>query len=200
MPIILPFHARIGACSVSAPGWRVMTLVDYAIIGIIALSALISLWRGFVREAFSLAIWVFALWVASSFFRDAALRLAPWVDTPSVRLGLAFVLLMMVTLVVGGLVNYLLIRLVDKTGLSGTDRLFGMVFGVARGVVLVAALVLLAGLTPFPEDPWWQASSLLPYLQELALWLLALMPEDVAGWFQFAPEAANFLPLPKESI
>ena len=54
--------------------------------------------------------------------------------------------------------------------------LLGMVFGVARGALLVCALVLLAGLTPFPQDPWWQDSVLVPYFEELALWLKDLLP------------------------
>ncbi len=158
---------------------------DLAILGIILVSALISLVRGFVREAFSLAVWVLAFWVSWTFFRPAASALEPWIATPSVRLGLAFAGLMVATLLVGGLVNYLVIRLVQKTGLSGSDRFIGMVFGAARGVLLVAVLVLLAGLTPLPADPWWQESRLIPYFEELALWLKEMMPPEVADRFQF---------------
>ena len=89
-----------------------MNWFDYAILGIIFLSAGISLIRGFVREAFSLAIWVLALWVAWTFFRDMAPLVAPWIDTPSVQLGLAFAGLLIATLIIGGLVNYLLVQLV----------------------------------------------------------------------------------------
>lgn len=163
-----------------------MNWFDYLIIGVIAVSTLISLWRGFLREAFSLAVWILAFWVGWSFFRDLAPHLETWVDTPSIRLGLAFVALMIVTLVVGGLVNFLLIKLVESSGLSGTDRLIGMVFGAARGVLLICALVLVAGLTPFPDDPWWKASVLAPYFQELALWLRDLLPPDIADRFNYA--------------
>ena len=162
-----------------------MNWFDYAILGVIALSAGISLIRGFVREAFSLAVWVLALWVAWTFFRDLAPMLGRWIATPSVQLGLAFAGLLIATLIVGGLVNYLLIQLVQVTGLSGSDRLIGMVFGVARGAVLVCVLVLLAGLTPFPQDPWWQDSVLVPYFEELALWMKDLLPEDIAHRFKY---------------
>lgn len=164
----------------------VMNWFDYLIIGVIALSAFISLWRGFVREAFSLAVWILAFWVGWNFFRDLAPHLETWVGTPSIRLALAFVILMILTLMVGGLVNFLLVKLVESSGLSGTDRLIGVVFGAARGALLVAALVLLAGLTPFPEDPWWKASVLAPYFQELALWLRDLLPQDIAERFNYA--------------
>lgn len=163
-----------------------MSWFDYAIIAVVLVSSLISLWRGFVREAFSLAIWLLAFWVSWSFFREFALQLTPWIDTPSVRLGISFGLLMLASLVVGGLVNFLLIRLVERTGLSGTDRFIGMIFGLARGILAVALLTLLAGLTPMPQDPWWRDSQLVPYFEELALWLRDWLPEDVARRFQFS--------------
>lgn len=162
-----------------------MIWIDYVILGVIGLSTIISLVRGFVREALSLVVWVFAFWVAWTFFRELADHLGVF-SVPSVRLGVAFAILFIATLIVGALVNYLIGQLVDKTGLSGTDRLIGMLFGAARGALLIAVLVLLAGLTPFPEDPWWQESRLLGHFQELATWLKGLLPEDIGERFRFA--------------
>jgi membrane protein required for colicin V production len=161
-----------------------MIWVDYVIIGIIGLSALISLIRGFMREALSLAAWVLAFWVAWTFFRELAVQL-DWFTVPSVRLGAAFVLLFIATLMLGALVNFLVGQLVEKTGLSGTDRMIGVLFGAARGAVLVAILVLLAGLTPLPNDPWWKESHLIVYFQELAVWLKELLPADIGERFNF---------------
>lgn len=162
-----------------------MNWVDFVLIGIISVSLLISLVRGFVREALSLAAWVLAFWVSWTFFRELAVHLEPWVSVPSLRLGLAFAVLLLVTLILGAMVNFLISQLVERTGLTGTDRLLGMFFGVARGVVLVAILVLLAGLTPIPNDPWWQESRLIPYFQELAVWLRGFLPVDVAKMFNY---------------
>jgi membrane protein required for colicin V production len=162
--------------------------VDFVILGVIAISALLSLLRGFIREAFSLAVWVLAFWVSWTFFRDLSLRMEGFIHTPSVRLGVAFAILMILSLTVGGLINYLVIRLIKSTGLSGSDRFIGMFFGIARGVVLMAVLVLLAGLTPLPRDPWWNDSVLIPYFQELAIWLRDLLPPEVADHFQFLTE------------
>lgn len=159
--------------------------LDIAILSTIAISTLISLFRGFIREAFSLAVWVLAFWVSWTFFRELALNMENMIATPSVRLGVAFTALMLLSLMLGGLLNYLLIQLVAKTGLSGSDRFIGMIFGAARGVLVIAVLVLVAGLTPFPADPWWQESMLVPYFQELALWLQSLLPPDIAEKFQF---------------
>lgn len=163
-----------------------MIWVDYIIIGIIALSALISLVRGFMREALSLAAWVLAFWVSWTFFRELAVYLESSITVPSVRFGVSFILLMIVTLVIGGLVNYLVRQLVEKTGLTGTDRMIGMFFGAARGALLVGIAVLLAGLTAMPADPWWHQSVLTSYFQDLAIWLRGLLPPDIADKFRYA--------------
>ena len=162
-----------------------MAWLDIVIIAIVMLSAMISLVRGFVREAFSLAIWVLAFWLSWSFFRDLEVPLREWIGSPTARLGIAFGLLMIATLTVGGLVNYLIIQLVERTGMSGTDRLIGMIFGAARGVLLVAVLVLLAGLTPLPTEPWWIESAMVGYFEELAYWLRDLLPPGLADRFRY---------------
>lgn len=159
--------------------------IDVVIVAVILISALISLIRGFVREAFSLAVWILAFWISWSFFRELAMRMETMISTPSVRLGVAFTIIMLLALAVGGLVNYLVIQLIERTGLSGSDRFIGMIFGAARGVLVIAVLVLLAGLTVFPVDPWWQESRLLPYFEELALWLRDMLPPDIADRFRF---------------
>lgn len=160
--------------------------IDYVIIGIIVLSSLISLVRGFMREALSLAAWILAFWVSWTFFRELATYFEQWITVPSMRLGVSFLLLLVVTLVLGGLVNYLVGQLVEKTGLTGTDRMIGVFFGMARGCLLVGIAVLLAGLTAIPADPWWHESVLIGYFQDLALWLRSFLPPDIASKFKYA--------------
>lgn len=157
-----------------------MIWVDFFILAIITISALLSLWRGFVREALSLASWIAALWVAMLFFQNLAAWLARWIDTPSVRSVVAFTALFVSVVLLGGLINFLAGQLVSKTGLTGTDRALGIVFGTARGVVIVAVLVMLAGLTALPQDTWWSQSLLLHHFQDMALWLRSFLPPDIA--------------------
>ena len=164
---------------------RTMTVVDYGIIAVIVLSALISLIRGFVREALSLAGWILAIWVALGFTRDLSMLLADYISAPSARLAIAFLVLFFVTLLLAGLVNFLAGQLVDKTGLSGTDRTLGVVFGSARGAVIVAILVLFAGFTAVPQDAWWSRSALLPHFQDLALWIRSFLPPDIASQIKY---------------
>ena len=162
-----------------------MIWIDYAIIGLIAISAFIGLVRGFVREVFSIATWVTAIWVGLSFSREMSFYLRTFIEHPAGRMAAAFAGLVLMTLIVGGLVGYLLRHLIDKTGLTGSDRLAGLIFGIGRGMVVVAMLVLLAGLTPLPNDPWWRESSLIAPFQSFALWLRDQAPAGMAGFVAY---------------
>lgn len=149
-----------------------MTLagIDWAIIAIIAVSALISLTRGFVKEALSLLIWVIAGLVAWLFGGALADLLVDYIATPSVRVITACVILFVLTLLLGGLINYLIGQLVLVTGLSGTDRFLGMAFGAARGALLVVVAVGLLSLAPVEADTWWRESALIPHFLLVADW------------------------------
>jgi len=147
-----------------------LTWVDWAIVAIIVVSALISLTRGFVKEALSLLTWVIAGLVAWLFGGALAELLAPYIETPSLRVIAACSILFVMTLLLGGLINYLIGQLVIATGLSGTDRFLGMVFGAARGALLVVVAVGLLSLAPVEADTWWRESVVIPHFLLVADW------------------------------
>ena len=158
-----------------------MNWADYAIIAIIGISVAVSLLRGFMREALSLITWIVALWVSLMFFQPFSEYFAPWIGVASARMVAAFVTLFVVVLVGGAIVNSIVSKLVKKTGLTGTDRVIGVLFGFARGVVVVALLVLSAGLTALPQDAWWEEAHLLNHFQGLALWMKDFLPAELAN-------------------
>lgn len=166
-----------------------MEYADLVVIGIITISILVGAIRGFIKEAFSLAVWAAAFLVAFQYSGALALQLESHIELPSARTALAFSGLFLVVLLIGGLVTFLVGKLVEKTGLSGTDRLLGGVFGGVRGLVLVLVLMLVAGLTPVPQDPWWQSSRSIQSLLPLAEWSAQFLPDYILEHMDMSPEA-----------
>ncbi len=162
-----------------------MSWLDLIILGIIALSALISLIRGFVKESISLLTWIIAGILAFRYFSPMSELLEPFVTSPTMRGIAGFAILFVSTLIIGAIVNFIMSQLVSKTGLSGTDKALGVVFGGARGVLIVTMVVLLASLTPMPEAQWWQDSVMVGYFQQLAEWVKGIIPADAADNFSF---------------
>ncbi len=162
-----------------------MIWIDYVILGILGLSALISVLRGFIKEALSLAGWIIAIGLGVAFSEEFAALLTDKISVPSARMAIAFSAIFFVTLLATGLAIYLVGLLVKKTGLTGTDRMLGVIFGIARGILIVGILVLLAGLTPLPDDPWWQESLFVPHFERLAIEIRGLLPPEAAEYFEF---------------
>ena len=155
---------------------------DWLIAGVVVLSALISIVRGFVREALSLLVWVVAFVIAFFFSEKLAPMLANLFDLPSLRYLAAFAILFVCTLIVGSLVNFIMAQLVKMTGLSAIDRLLGMMFGVCRGVLIcLLVLIFLPRILPLQQDPWWQQSQLIPRVLVLENWSRETAA-SITGW------------------
>lgn len=148
-----------------------MNWVDWTILVILALSTLLSLKRGFVKEALSLLAWVAAFFVSTAFSGRLSGLLTDYVTVDALRFALAYVLLFAATLMLGSLLNTLLAQVIRATGLSGADRVLGTVFGFSRGlvVVLVLMFVLRAALPEEQQQPL-QQSQLLPHLSMVEEW------------------------------
>jgi len=146
---------------------------DWAIIAIMGLSTIISVVRGFVREALSLLIWAVAFLAASVFHLELAIYFENLVETPSLRALIAWIVIFFGILMSGSLISFLIWQIIDSTGLSGTDRLLGAIFGAFRGfIVVMAILIILPGLLPVSQDAWWQQSVLIPYFLSCEDWVM----------------------------
>lgn len=144
-----------------------MVVVDYILIGAFLVSVGVGFFRGFFREAMSLVTWALAIWVAwrYSWLVEPALEA---ISSPALRLWVGRAATFVIVLLAGGLAGFLLARVVQASGLSGTDRVLGMVFGAGRGVLVVGLMVLVFQMLELDREPWWDDSLVVPPASRLA--------------------------------
>jgi len=157
-----------------------MTGFDYTVIAIILLSAVLGWWRGLVYEVLSLLGWIAAWAVARLFAASATPYMPAALGTESARTAAAFVALFVATLIVCGIVTWLLSKLVKWVGLGWLDGLLGLSFGMLRGVLLVLVLVISAGMTHLPQEAFWRNAWSSKPLVSMALTIQAWLPDSVA--------------------
>ncbi len=166
-----------------------MTGFDVAVIVVVALSALLGLWRGVIREVFALAAWVAAVVCMFLFGEQLGHALPLEVvtrGTPWLRSLIGYALVFIGVFVLISVVGYVFGRVVKAIGLSFVDRALGMVFGVIRGVLIVVLLVFVAGATTLPQFAWWRDSVTAKPLATFAAILRNKLPGDLAKQFKFA--------------
>ena len=162
-----------------------MNWVDFAILGVVALSAIISVIRGFVRETVSLVIWIAAFWAALHFGPDLAAAMSGMIETTSVRMVTAFVILFLAVFIVGSLLNHFLSKAVKRIGLGGVDRVLGVLFGIARGALVIALVLIVIGLTPLTDSAAWRESLLIGYMSPWLVHWQHWWPGDIrAEWLK----------------
>ena len=157
-----------------------MTLFDYAVLAIVGFSVLLGVLRGFVREVIALSSWVVAFFVAGAYGGKMAALLVQQIPDENWRALAAVVVVFLVVLVLMNVVAMLTSKLIKSAGLGVEDRLLGSVFGLARGMVVILALVLGAGLTVLPRQPVWKDAMLAAPLEKLAVFVKQWLPQDWA--------------------
>jgi len=153
-----------------------MTWLDYAVAGVFAVSVLVGTWRGLVREVISVLGWVIAFLAANLFAGPLGPSMPEAIPTPELRVAAAFVAVFLGALLLTSLAGLLLTKIVRSIGLGGVDRVLGAAFGAARGLLVVAAVAVLAGLTSAPRQPYWRESASGPLLVQVARTLQPLLP------------------------
>ena len=162
-----------------------MTLFDHAVVTLIGFSVLLGVIRGFAREVIALASWAVAVVVASVYGGEAAPLLARQIPDESWRVLAAFVAVFFVVLIVMSLIGSITSRLIKSAGLGVEDRVLGSLFGLARGLLVVVVLVLLAGLTALPRQTVWKDAMLAAPLEKLAVIVKQWLPQDWAKYISY---------------
>lgn len=162
-----------------------MTTFDYVVLGIIGMSVVLAVMRGLVKELLSLLTWIVAYLVAQTWCDDVI----PWlpVDIPgdALKLAVSFLLLLFGTWLLMALLTLTLGELIKAVGLSLFDRLLGAIFGLLRGSLIVLVLVIVAGLTHFPQTAFWQKAAFSAPLESLALAVKPLLPDIIAAKMKY---------------
>jgi membrane protein required for colicin V production len=153
-----------------------MTSFDILVFAIIAVSVAVSVVRGAAREVLSIASWILSGYLALRFAPALAEQLPAAISSPTIRLVIGFVAIMLAGLLVLGLLALGLTKVLKKSGLSATDRLLGAVVGFVRAIVILEVLTLLAGLTPLPREASWRNAMTREPLETLAIFLRGYLP------------------------
>lgn len=151
--------------------------LDLVIIGVIALSVLTGLVRGFVKELIALGVWVIAVWLSFIYAKAVAEWLGTYVQDKSVRVVLAYITIILGTLLAGGIINSVLSFVMHRSGLSGTDRILGASFGLIRGIFLVSLVMVMIRLSGFPEDEYAKQSLLYGKFTPIVNWMYQYTPD-----------------------
>lgn len=152
--------------------------IDYAIMGVIAFSVIMGIVRGFVREAMSLVTWVVAISVGILYCEAFSVYFSK-ISMLGIRLTLSFVLLVLGSLIIGGIISHVIVRIIRLTGFGITDRIIGTFFGFARGAAIVSILILIVQQTSIRNDKLYQESLIAPKFLPLSHWIKEKIPEDI---------------------
>src|SRR3990167_3037031 len=164
--------------------WNVF---DFIILGILLLSVIIGFFRGFLREAISLATLFLAVYAALKFSPVVSGLFQSFISNPKARYICAAILTFLIVLILGALVNKLAHGLVATSGLGLLDKLLGLVFGAARGILFVTIILLIVHVSKYEKSAWVEQSQLTPHFQTIVARFSGLLPKDVlnvSAWMQ----------------
>lgn len=162
-----------------------MTVLDYVVIGIVCVSVVLSVMRGFVREVLGLVGWIAAFVAAVTLSGPVADVMVSNIPDERLRAIAAFLGVFFLTLLLMAFIAWGFSRVLKSAGLGLEDRVLGGVFGLARGLVIVMILVLLAGLTSLPKQPMWTNAALSPPLEAMAKDMKPWLPKTLARYITY---------------
>ena len=159
-----------------------MTGADVLIVLVLLGSTIIGLLRGFVREAVSVVFWIIAIWSAWKFGPVVEPHLGGVLTNPAIAPWVGRLTVLVLVLLIGWVVAMLLSYFTRSLGLGAMDRVFGLMFGILRGMVLVGLIVIGGELLHLNQEEWWNRSKLIPYGETIGDWLRAMVGEKGEPW------------------
>lgn len=162
-----------------------MTVFDYVFLAILGLSAAVGMWRGLVSEVLAVLAWVVALFAAWRYNEQAADVFIGLIAEPVWRQVAGGALVVIGVLILVALIRFVLRQLLRAAGLGPTDRFFGALFGIARGLLVAFIVVLIGGLAGLSREPWWTQALFSPPLETAVVAAKPWLPDMVADKIRF---------------
>ena len=154
-------------------------LIDVGLLLVVLVSMAIGIFRGLVREVLSIATWALSVIISMKYYTEFSGYLTGITDNETLRSGIAIGIIFIACLIIGTIISHLISTLVKSTGLSGTDRLLGFIFGFLRGALVVAIIALIVNFTDFSENNMWKNSIVTKQIEPLSNWLKSFIPKHV---------------------
>lgn len=168
-----------------------MITIDYLIIAVLLVSMIVGFFRGFFPELVSIATWIVAVFAAMNFSGMVEPYLQGKLGSVVIELWASRLIMFVAALILGGLLGQLVSLLIDKSGLSGTDRMLGLLFGIVRGAVILGVLAIFGQLLGFQKEPWWPESQLIPMTERVGDALRVMVPDSVNDFLDNKLEPAG---------
>jgi membrane protein required for colicin V production len=156
-----------------------MIAVDYIILAIIIVSAIMGLVRGLLREAIAVITWFLAIVLAWTFAPSLEPLLGGVLEGSPLRIWAARAIIFVGVLLLGGAISVIVSHFVRVSMFAGMDKFLGFVFGIIRGVVIVGAFTIAVQALRMDEDPRWKNSRLMPYAVGVADALRGIVGENL---------------------
>lgn len=162
-----------------------MTGFDFVLLAILAISVVLGLLRGLLKEVLSLVAYASAFLAAIWWGPTVSEWSSQWITQPFVSMALAYLGVFIAVLLSIGFINMVLSALLSKTGLTPADHGLGALFGLVRGILFVLILVILAGYTPLPEEPWWKNAMFSKQVVGVVQQIKLRLPPPVNDWLPY---------------
>ncbi|MBI1889123.1 MAG: CvpA family protein [Burkholderiales bacterium] len=162
-----------------------MTIFDYLVLFVLICSIVISTMRGLIKEVLSLLGWIVALVVANAYGEQLANLLPDALPGNATRLIVAFVGLFIGVRLLMALLTMAVDAVIKNSGISVVDRGLGGLFGLARGLIIILAAVLVCGMTAIPKQPFWKEALFSPLAETAARTIKPFLPGTIAAYVKF---------------
>jgi len=158
-----------------------MPLIDIIIIAFFAISILIGVYRGFVKEVLSVTSWVLAAVIAFKFGEQASVYVKPYIKQEPLDLAVAYVAVFLLTLIAFSVISHIISQIFSSSGMTGFDRSLGSLFGALRAAIVIAILIMVGRFMALDNQQWWLDSGFLDYFEPLVEWLKTFIPADIVA-------------------